>query len=128
MEIPTADTKNHKIDGTLIALKTRKKDHQTIGIIEFSKGKKAPNSKEVDDKVKLSCNAMQILNKLLETVSCKKARVYTIQCVSKYHSIVENSWLCILFSTYIIIIFSLRLRWTNPYMIYGSTPSNSLPL
>ena len=126
MEIPTANTKNHKIDGTLIALKTRKKDHQTIGIIEFSKGKKAPNSKEVDDKVKLSHNAMQILNKLLETISCKRARVYTIQCVSKYHSIVENSWLCILFSTYIIIIFSLR--WTNPYTIYGSTPSNSLPL
>ncbi|CAG8729874.1 720_t:CDS:2, partial [Funneliformis caledonium] len=42
IEILTADTKIHKIDGTLIALKTRKQDHQKIGIIKFSKGKKAP--------------------------------------------------------------------------------------
>ncbi|GET53109.1 uncharacterized protein OCT59_003768 [Rhizophagus irregularis] len=59
MEILTADTKNHKIDG-----------------------KKAPDSKDVDDKVKLSHHAMRILNKLLETISCKRARVYTIQCVN----------------------------------------------
>jgi hypothetical protein len=94
MEMLTADTKNHK--------KTRKKDHQTIGIVEFSRGKKAPDSKDVDDKVKLSRNAMRILNKLLETISCERARVYTIQCVSKYHGTVENSWLYIFFSAYII--------------------------
>ncbi|CAB4426373.1 unnamed protein product [Rhizophagus irregularis] len=82
MEMLTADTKNHKIDGTLIVLKIRKKDHQTIGIVEFSRGKKAPDSKDVDDKVKLSRNAMRILNKLLETISCERARVYTIQCVN----------------------------------------------
>src|SRR5687767_2025354 len=97
MEMLTADTKNHKIDGILIALKTRKKDHQTIGIVEFSKGKKAPDSKDVDDKVKLSRNAMRILNKFLETISYKRARVYTIQYVSKYHGTVKNSWLYIFF-------------------------------
>ncbi|CAB4377806.1 unnamed protein product [Rhizophagus irregularis] len=59
MEMLTADTKNHKIDG-----------------------KKAPDSKDVDDKVKLGHHAMRILNKLLETISCKRARVYTIQCVN----------------------------------------------
>lgn len=68
----TAETKNHKIDGVLMALKTRKMKHQTIGILN--------SPKDVDDKIKL-----------LETVSCKKARVYTIQCVSKYHDMVENS-------------------------------------
>lgn len=60
----------------------RKNEHQTICIVEFSYGKKAPDSKETKDDVKLARNATRILNKLLDSVSCKKARVYTIQCVN----------------------------------------------
>ena len=71
-------------------LKTRKKAHQTICIVEFSYGKKAPDSKETEDDVKLARNATRILNKLLDSVPCKKARVYTIQCVSKYHNMVKK--------------------------------------
>ncbi|CAI2188665.1 18162_t:CDS:2 [Funneliformis geosporum] len=51
--ILTKDTKNQKIDGVLKVLKMRKKEHQTICIVEFS----------------------------YDSVSCKKACVYTIQCV-----------------------------------------------
>ncbi|RGB26627.1 hypothetical protein C1646_674631 [Rhizophagus diaphanus] len=42
----------------------------------------APDSKETKDDVKLARNATRILNKLLDSVPCKKARVYTIQCVN----------------------------------------------
>jgi len=79
LEVLTNDTKNRKIDGVLKVLKARKKKHQTICIIEFSYGEKAPDNKETGDNVKLARNAMRILNKLLDTVSCKEARVYTIQ-------------------------------------------------
>ncbi|CAG8672403.1 15748_t:CDS:10, partial [Funneliformis caledonium] len=82
LEILTKDTKNRKIDGALKVLKMRKKEHQTICIVEFSYGKKAPDSKETEDDVKLARNATRILNKLLDSVPCKKARVYTIQCVN----------------------------------------------
>jgi len=68
----------------------RKNEHQTICIVEFSYGKKAPDSKETKDDVKLARNATRILNKLLDSVPCKKARVYTIQCVSKYHNVVKK--------------------------------------
>ncbi len=74
----------------------RKKEHQTICIVEFSYGKLAPENKEISDDVKLARNATRILNKLLDLVPCKKARVYTIQCVSKYHNMVkEKLWFCI---------------------------------
>ncbi|GBB96202.1 hypothetical protein RclHR1_02700004 [Rhizophagus clarus] len=82
LEILTKDTRNRKIDGALKVLKTRKKKHQTICIVEFSYGKKAPDSKKTGDDVKLARNATRILNKLLDSVPCKKARVYTIQCVN----------------------------------------------
>ncbi|CAG8508986.1 3831_t:CDS:10 [Ambispora leptoticha] len=77
-----AVTKNRKIDGILKVLNVKKENHRVIGIAEFSKGIKSPNTKDVDDKVKLGRNAMRILNKLLDTVSSEKARVYTIQCVN----------------------------------------------
>ncbi|CAI2191385.1 13032_t:CDS:10 [Funneliformis geosporum] len=83
LEILTKDTKNRKIDGALKVLKMRKKEHQTICIVEFSYGKKAPENKEISDDVKLARNATRILNKLLDSVPCKKARVYTIQCMDK---------------------------------------------
>ncbi|RHZ88062.1 hypothetical protein Glove_26g296 [Diversispora epigaea] len=82
MEILTAVTRNRKIDGVLKVLKVKKENHRVIGIVEFSKGIKSPDSKDVDDKVKLGRNAMRILNKLLDTVPFEKARVYTIQCVN----------------------------------------------
>lgn len=60
----------------------KKREHQTICITEFSYGEKAPDSKETGDNVKLARNAKRILNKLLGTVYCKDARVYTIQSVN----------------------------------------------
>jgi hypothetical protein len=39
MEMLTEETKNPKIDGTLMILKTRKKNYQKVIIIEFSRGK-----------------------------------------------------------------------------------------
>ncbi|CAG8746554.1 9617_t:CDS:2, partial [Acaulospora colombiana] len=63
----TAVTKNRKNDGILKVLNVKKENHQVIGISEFSKGIKSPDTKDVDDKVKLGRNAMRILNKLLDT-------------------------------------------------------------
>ncbi|CAG8723305.1 3039_t:CDS:2, partial [Funneliformis caledonium] len=80
--ILTKDTNKRKIDGALKVIKMRKKEHQTICIVEFSYGKLAPENKEISDDVKLARNATRILNKLLDSVPCKKARVYTIQCVN----------------------------------------------
>ncbi|CAG8751333.1 30488_t:CDS:10, partial [Gigaspora margarita] len=73
---------NWQIDGVLKVLKVKNVNHQIIGIVEFSKGIKSPDTKDIDDEVKLGRNAMRILNKLLDTVPCEKARVYTIQCVN----------------------------------------------
>ena len=80
----TADTKSHKFDGVWKAFQI-KKNSQTIIIIEFSFGQYAPMDKDTEDKVKLCRNAKRILNKLLDKVPCKDARVYTIQSVSEYH-------------------------------------------
>lgn len=82
LEILTPVTKKRKIDGVLKVLKVKNVNHQIIGIAEFSKGIKSPDTKDIDDEVKLGRNAMRILNKLLDTVPCEKARVYTIQCVN----------------------------------------------
>lgn len=46
-------------------------------IIEFSKGRKATEDKEMDDKIKLGRNAMRMINKLSDEVPCDKLRVYT---------------------------------------------------
>ncbi|CAB4423614.1 unnamed protein product [Rhizophagus irregularis] len=82
IEILTNDTKSHKIDGVLKVFQT-KKCRQVIIIIEFSHGQYASTDKDTDDKVKLSRNAMRILNKILDKVPCKNARVYTIQSVNE---------------------------------------------
>ncbi|CAG8683613.1 8967_t:CDS:2, partial [Acaulospora morrowiae] len=63
-------------------LNVKKENHRVIGIVEFSKGIKSPDTKDVDDKVKLGRNAMRILNKLLDTVPSEKARVYTVHCAN----------------------------------------------
>ena len=117
----TADTKTHKFDGVVRSLQAEKKNPRTIGIVEFSRGKKASKTKDIDDQVKLGRNAVRVLNKLLEKVPCRKARVYTIQCVSKYHIRI------LVYKT--VLRFTLfLLRWTNSYTIYGSTPSVNLPV
>ncbi|CAG8573636.1 16273_t:CDS:2, partial [Acaulospora colombiana] len=82
VEIITANTKTCKFDGVVRSLQVEKKNPQTIGIVEFSRGKKASKTKDIDDQVKLGRNAVRALNKLLEKVPCRKARVYTIQCVN----------------------------------------------
>ncbi|CAG8534790.1 12815_t:CDS:2, partial [Acaulospora morrowiae] len=81
IEIFTRDTKSHKIDGVLRVFQM-KKFTQTIIIMEFSHGQYASENKDNDDQVKLSRNAKRILNKLLNNVPCKKARVYTIQSIN----------------------------------------------
>ena len=95
-------------------LKTKKKGHQTICITEFSYGEKAPDSKENSDNVKISRNAKRILNKLLDTVFCKEARVYTIQTVSKYHIV---KFLTLQFFYWFYIIFSLDGQIYVQYMV-----------
>ena len=61
------------------------KKSQAIIIVEFSFGRKAPETKEDGDQVKLCQNSMWILNKiLLQGVPKNKAHVYLIQAVSEY--------------------------------------------
>lgn len=82
IELTTPDTKKHKIDGIFKVIKTTKKS-QAIIIVEFSFARKAPETKEDGDQVKLCRNSMRILNKiLLQGVPKDKARVYLIQAVN----------------------------------------------
>ncbi|CAG8787917.1 15314_t:CDS:10, partial [Gigaspora margarita] len=74
-------TKSHKFDG-IIKIPKIKKDDKYIMIIEFSKGRKATEDKEMDDKIKLGRNAMRMINKLSDEVPCDKLRVYTVQCIN----------------------------------------------
>jgi hypothetical protein len=82
IELTTPDTKQHKIDGVFKAIKTNK--NQAIIIVEFSRGRRTSSTKKDGDHVKLSRNAMRILNKLLESVPRDIARVYLVQTASKY--------------------------------------------
>ncbi|CAJ0898950.1 7245_t:CDS:2 [Entrophospora sp. SA101] len=58
------------------------KDDKFIMLLEFSKGRKATENKEMDDKIKLGRNAMRLINKLSDEVTCDKLRVYTVQCIN----------------------------------------------
>ncbi len=58
-----------------------------IMLIEFSKGRKATDSKEMDDKIKLGRNAMRLVNKHSDEIPCDKLRVYTVQCINKYSTL-----------------------------------------
>ncbi|CAG8707248.1 12890_t:CDS:2, partial [Acaulospora colombiana] len=65
IEILTPDTSKRKIDGVMRALLT-KQTHQILALFEFSFGRKAPMSKDYEDRVKLSRNAMRTLNKIAQ--------------------------------------------------------------
>ncbi|CAG8670388.1 12763_t:CDS:10, partial [Dentiscutata heterogama] len=94
MEILTTVTKNRKIDGVLKVLKIKKENHRIIGIAEFSRGIKSPDTKDVDDKVKLGRNAMRILNKLLDTVPYGEIRIrYMVRPLPSIY--LDNEFACI---------------------------------
>jgi hypothetical protein len=76
-------TKHHKFDGLFKVIRTKSKN-QVIIIIEFSSGRKASLTKELNDRVKLCRNAMRVLNDALQTIPREKARIYLVQFVSKY--------------------------------------------
>ncbi|CAJ0842573.1 17675_t:CDS:2 [Entrophospora sp. SA101] len=81
IECMTPNTKSHKFDG-IIKIPKIKKDDKFIMLLEFSKGRKATENKEMDDKIKLGRNAMRLINKLSDEVTCDKLRVYTVQCIN----------------------------------------------
>ncbi len=80
----TSSTKSHKFDG-IIKIPKIEKDDKFIILIEFSKGRKSTDNKEMDDKIKLGRNAMRLINKLSDEIPCDKLRVYAVQSISKYH-------------------------------------------
>ncbi|CAG8517324.1 1309_t:CDS:2 [Dentiscutata erythropus] len=77
IELTTPHTKNHKMDGLFKVIKT--KQSQAVILFEFSYGRRAPESKEDGDEVKLCRNSMRILNNLLQNVPKNIARVYLVQ-------------------------------------------------
>ncbi|CAG8562768.1 18728_t:CDS:2 [Acaulospora morrowiae] len=74
----TPDTKDHKFGGLYKVIRGTGKG-QVIIIIEFSYGRKTPESKKSGDMLKLCRNAMRALNKLLKTIPKDSARVYLVQ-------------------------------------------------
>jgi len=78
IEQTSPDTKDHKFDGLYKVIRTTGKG-QVIIIVEFSYGRRAPESKKDGDQLKLCRNAMRTLNKLLKAVPKDRARVYLVQ-------------------------------------------------
>lgn len=100
IELTTPDTKKHKLDGIFKMIKTTQKN-QSIIIVEFSFGRRAPLKKEDGDHIKLCRNSMRILNKLLQDVPKEKARVYMVQAVSKYCDLTKRQVVMFDFHIYI---------------------------
>jgi len=78
IEQTTPDTKDHKFDGLYKVIRTTGKG-QVIILVEFSYGRKEPESKKDGDQLKLCRNAMRTLNKLLKIIPKDRARVYLVQ-------------------------------------------------
>ncbi|KAF0489576.1 hypothetical protein F8M41_022049 [Gigaspora margarita] len=81
IEIQTPYTQTQKFDG--IKVPKIKKNDKFIMILEFSKGRKASDNKEIEDQIKLGTNAKKLLDKLSEAIPCNKLKVYTVQCINR---------------------------------------------
>ncbi|CAG8537838.1 1219_t:CDS:10, partial [Ambispora leptoticha] len=89
IELTTPNTKKHKIDGLIKMINSIQKN-QTIVLIEFSYGRRAPLSKIEGDEVKLCRNSMRVLNKLLKETPKDVAQIYLVQTASSFEQFAKK--------------------------------------